>query len=58
VEYDKERDAYLTGLGLAVIHIFDSDVKQNLAGVMIMLEGHSALGGTTPAFGHPSTGGE
>lgn len=58
VEYDKERDAYLSGLGLTVIHVFDTDVKQNLAGVMEMLEGHTALGRTTPASGHPSTGGE
>ena len=48
VEYDKQRDAYLSTLGLTVIHILDTDVKQNLAGVMEVLAGHSALGGTTP----------
>jgi len=57
-EYDKERDEYLSSLGLTVIHIYDTDVKQNLAGVMEMLEKLTAFGETTPAFGHPSTGGE
>lgn len=33
-EYDAQRDAFLMGLGLCVIHILDVDVKQNLAGVM------------------------
>jgi very-short-patch-repair endonuclease len=42
-EYDEERDAYLNGLGLTVIHILDADVKQNLAGVMEMLCGHMGL---------------
>jgi len=36
-EYDAERDAFLTGLGLSVIHIPDKDVKQNLAAVMDFL---------------------
>ena len=42
-EYDAERDAYLTGLNLTVIHVLDSDVKSNLAGVMQFLRGHPAL---------------
>jgi len=37
VEYDAERDAFLSGLGLNVIHILDNDVKQNLAAVMAFL---------------------
>jgi len=43
VEYDKQRDAFLIGLGLCVIHILDVDVKQNLAGVMGFLSRHPAL---------------
>jgi very-short-patch-repair endonuclease len=54
VEYDAARDAYLTGLNLTVIHVLDSDVKSNLAGVMQFLQEHPALisalrdKGTTP----------
>jgi very-short-patch-repair endonuclease len=54
-EYDAARDAYLTGLNLTVIHVLDSDVKSNLAGVMQFLQEHPALittpirdKGTTP----------
>lgn len=36
-EYDAQRDAYLSGLGLTVIHIQDKHVKQNMAGVMDFL---------------------
>lgn len=43
VEYDAARDAYLTGLNLTVIHVLDSDVKSNLAGVMQFLQEHPAL---------------
>jgi very-short-patch-repair endonuclease len=62
VEYDAQRDAFLVGLGLTVIHLRDSDVKKNLSGVMVFLQNHLAL--TTahldhPApTGHPSEGGE
>ena len=35
--YDAERDAYLSCLGLSVIHILDKDVKQNMVGVMDFL---------------------
>ncbi len=42
-EYDASRDAFLEGLGLCVIHIYDSDVKNNLSGVMDMLSNHPAL---------------
>lgn len=37
-DYDAQRDAYLSGLGLRVIHVQDKDVKQNLAGVMALLK--------------------
>ncbi len=37
VEYDARRDAFLSGLGLQVIHIPVSDVKQNLSGVIDFL---------------------
>lgn len=36
-EYDAERDAILSSLGLSVIHILDTDVKQNLAHVLVFL---------------------
>lgn len=57
--YDAVRDAYLTGLNLTVIHLRDSDVKSNLAGVMQFLHQHPALI-TTPSGSacHPSKGGE
>ncbi len=42
-EYDAERDAYLKGLGLTVIHIKDIDVKRNLQGVMDYLREHEAF---------------
>jgi very-short-patch-repair endonuclease len=42
-EYDAQRDAFLIGLGLCVIHILDVDVKQNLGGVLDFLSGHPAL---------------
>ena len=37
-EYDEQRDAYLKGLGLKVIHISDSEVKQNIQAVFDYLE--------------------
>lgn len=37
-DYDAQRDAYLSGLGLRVIHVQDKDVKQDLAGVMALLK--------------------
>jgi len=57
-EYDKERDEYLSSLGLTIIHVIDADVKQNLTGVMEMLKNHFAVTETTPPCGHPSNGGE
>jgi len=43
IEYDEERDCYLEGLGLTVIHIHAKDVLNNLDGVMAMLYDHPAL---------------
>lgn len=43
IEYDTERDAFMTGLGLTVIHIQSKDVLQKLDGVMEMLSNHPAL---------------
>ena len=43
VEYDAQRDAFLIGLGLCVIHILDVEVKQNLAGVIDFLSHHPAF---------------
>jgi very-short-patch-repair endonuclease len=42
-EYDEQRDAFLMGLGLCVIHVLDVDVKHNLAGVMDFLFSHPAF---------------
>ncbi len=38
-EYDKERDAFLEGLGLTVVHVKDADVRRNLEGVLSYLRG-------------------
>ena len=51
VEYDEKREKYLRGLGLEIIHISAKDVLENPASVVLWLK-------TTPACGHPSTGGE
>jgi len=56
IEYDKQCDAYLKGLGLKVIHISDLDVKNNLSGVMEFLK--SELGKHPVPSGHPSVRGE
>jgi len=37
-EYDQERDFYLKGLDLDVIHFTDSEVKRNLEGVLSFLK--------------------
>lgn len=44
VDHDAEREAFLAGLGLTVIHIQDVDVKKNLEGVLLLLQQHPALG--------------
>ena len=43
IKYDAERDAFLTGLGLTVIHIRAKDILNNLDGVMEMLGGNPVL---------------
>ena len=45
-EYDAIRDAFLTGLGLTVVHIADVNVKNNLADIMQVLQEHAAVKGT------------
>ncbi len=55
LEYDKQRDDYLKSLALKVIHILDSDVKNNLSGAMEFLE--RELKHPVPS-GHPSIRGE
>ena len=42
-EYDEQRDIYLQGLGLTVIHIKDIDIKKDLNKVMEMLHKHPAF---------------
>jgi very-short-patch-repair endonuclease len=56
IDYDRQRDAFLMGLDLTVIHLRDSDVKKNLPGVMDFLRNHTAfttppLRGTPPSEG-------
>ena len=43
VEYDKERDEYLSGLGLVVIHVSAYDVLNHMSDVVLMLCNHPAL---------------
>ncbi|MCL1858994.1 MAG: DUF559 domain-containing protein [Oscillospiraceae bacterium] len=43
IEYDGERNHYLEGLGLIVIHIPAKHILNNLSGVMVMLNNHPAL---------------
>jgi very-short-patch-repair endonuclease len=50
-EYDAQRDAYLMGLGLFVIHVSDNDVKSNLNNIMKMLLNHVALTNSPPLEG-------
>jgi very-short-patch-repair endonuclease len=40
VDYDARRDAYLTSLGLQVIHIPDGDVKRDIGAVIEYLRQH------------------
>jgi very-short-patch-repair endonuclease len=47
-EYDSERDAYLRGLGLAVLHIQDIDVKRNIDGVVATIRNHVGGGASPP----------
>ncbi|MCL2342490.1 MAG: DUF559 domain-containing protein [Firmicutes bacterium] len=42
-EYDDERNAFLEGLGLTVIHVTARDVLNNLDGVIKFLFNHPAL---------------
>ena len=43
VEYDDERNAFLEGLGLTVIHIDAKDILNYFDDVMLMLENHPAF---------------
>ena len=43
VEYDQNRDRFLEGLGLTVIHILAKDILNRLGDVMTMLYHHPAL---------------
>jgi very-short-patch-repair endonuclease len=47
-EYDQERDSYLLGLGLRVIHILARDVLNNIDGIMEWLYDHPALRASLP----------
>jgi very-short-patch-repair endonuclease len=42
-EYDALRDAYLQGLGLAVIHLTTTEVTRDLGGVIHFLQHHPSL---------------
>jgi very-short-patch-repair endonuclease len=43
IEYDSERNAFLEGLGLTVIHINADDVLERIDSVMFWLYDHPAL---------------
>ena len=47
-EYDRERDTFLDGLGITVIHISAGDVLNHLDNVMSMLFDHPALRAPLP----------
>jgi very-short-patch-repair endonuclease len=51
-DYDRERDAYLNGLGLTVIRIAVKDILQDIEAVMAFLRNHPALSGTPPQEGN------
>jgi very-short-patch-repair endonuclease len=55
-EYDAERDVYLKGLGLTVIHIQAEDVLRDVDGVVEMLRGHLAFGPPRPSGTPPKEG--
>jgi len=60
-DYDAQRDAFLRGLDLTLIHLLDIDVKTNLSNVMIFLRNHPALTGiatTPPLRGTPPVEGK
>ena len=57
VEYDENRDIYLKGLGLQVMHIPASDVLKN-PGVVAQWIRNVITNTPTLAVGHPSVGGE
>lgn len=46
-EYDAQRDAFLAGLGLTVIHLQDRDVRHALAEVLHVLREHHAFSRST-----------
>ena len=48
IEYDKERETFLQGLGLIVIHISAKDVLNHFDSVMKMLHNHPALQSPSP----------
>ncbi|MCL2490240.1 MAG: endonuclease domain-containing protein [Propionibacteriaceae bacterium] len=49
---DRDRDVYLEGLGLTVIHVLAKDVLKDLDGVMQMLSRHPAFGTTQGRIDH------
>ena len=55
-EYDAERDAYLMGLGLTVIHIQAEDVLGDVDSVIEVLHSHVAFGPPRPSGTPPMEG--
>jgi very-short-patch-repair endonuclease len=54
-EYDAQRDAYLKGLGLDVLHIRDNDVKKNIDRVVASIKHHpGGFAATPPEEGNKS----
>jgi hypothetical protein len=53
-----ERDAYLMGLGLSILHISDNDVKKNLEGVIATIKHYPSKAPPRRLRRPPSKGGE
>ena len=50
IEYDEQRDAFLQGLGLTIIHISDNDVRKNMNNVLKYIESKFPSCGGVPAI--------
>lgn len=54
-DYDAERDAFMSGLGLTVIRVAVKDILQNMEAVLVFLGNHPALAESPPRQASPAT---
>jgi len=54
-DYDAERDAFLSGLGLTVIRVAVKDILQDMEAVLVFLGNHLALAELPPRQASPAT---